>query len=113
MLQNRDLLMFQPYLFVDDTIRRLKDIQRNMEAEFADWFREARELTAPIDVDIKMTPLTGRQIYRPNPVPDQKTFRNTITDHLKKQMTSRLDDRVGFALFGLIPSNVFSERDLH
>lgn len=63
--QKRDI--YQAYLIIDDTIHRLENIRRKMDQEFADWFREATALAAPIEEDIKMSRLTGRQTHRKNP----------------------------------------------
>ena len=55
---------------IDDARRILKEIRRNVDKEFQDWFKEAKQIANEVGGDIKVPRCAHRQQHRAN---DQQT----------------------------------------
>ena len=106
---------------IDDIRSILKNMRTNVDNEFQDWFKEAKQIANEVEVDINVPRYAHRQQHRANAPADTplQYFKLNVgipfLDHIDQEMSSRFceENRPGRDLFLLVPSVVRKCTDLH
>ena len=95
---------------IDDVRNILKEMRTNVDKEFQDWFKEAKQIANEVGADIKVPCYAHHQQHRaPADTPLQYFKLNVgipFLDHIDQEMSGR-------DLFLLVPSVVRKCTDLH
>lgn len=113
-LQKRDQDICQAYAMIDESKGKVQYIRDNIDSEFHQIFLECEELADKLNVEITKPRVAGRQTQRGNAPSEsvEEHFKRNIAlpflDFLNSEMSKRfnLEDRVGAALFKLLPNNI-------
>ena len=105
---------------IDDVRSILKNMRTNVDNEFQDWFKEAKQIANEVGADIKVPRYAHRQQHRANAPADTplQYFKLNVgipfLDHIDQEMSSRFceENRPGRDLFLLVPSVVRKCTDL-
>lgn len=126
-LQKRDRDVIDAYGMIDSTISRLRALRCEVEQEFKSWFNDSVKLADLVGTEIQTPRVVARQAHRsnnPSSSPEEHYRTNTAVpfiDHMLQEMDTRFaqEERVGKAIFCLLPSYILSdgpdtlERSLH
>ena len=120
-LQKNGRDIYEAYQMIDDVRSNLKNMRTNVDNEFQDWFKEAKQIANEVGADIKVPRYAHRQQHRANAPADTplQYFKLNVgipfLDHIDQEMSSRFceENRPGRDLFLLVPSVVRKCTDLH
>ena len=113
--------IYEAYQMIDDVRSILKERRTDVDEEFQDWFKEAKQIANKVGADIKVPRYAHRQQHRANAPADTplQYFKLNVgipfLDHIDQEMSSRFceENRPGRDLFLLVPSVVRKCSDLH
>ena len=106
---------------IDDVRSILKEMGTNVDKEFQDWFKEAKQIANEVGADIKVPRYAHRQQHRANAPADTplQYFKLNVgipfLHHINQETSSRFceENRPGRDLFLLVPTVVRKCSDLH
>ena len=106
-LQKNGRDIYEAYQMIDDVRSILKTMRTNVENEFQDWFKEAKQIANEVGADIKVPRYAHRQQHRANAPADTplQYFKLNVgipfLDHIDQEMSSRFceENRPGRDLF--------------
>ena len=112
---------YEAYQMINNVRSILKEMRTNIDKEFQDSFKEAKQIANEVGVDIKVPCYAHHQQTRANAPADTplQYFKLNVgipfLDHINQEMSSRFceENRPGPDLFLLVPSVVCKWRDLH
>ena len=120
-LQKNGRDIYEAYQMIDDVRSILKNMRTNVDNEFQDWFKEAKQIANKVGADIKVPRYAHRQQHRANAPADTplQYFKLNVgipfLDHIDQETSSRFceENRPRRDLFLLVPTVVRKCSDLH